>query len=636
MMFKKKGGAKPAEAVVPGTSDSTSSTAAAQPNGNDGQGTSQPLEPTVTTATEDIVYPEGLRLGLLIASTFITMFLVSLDRLIVSTAIPQISNDFHSVTDIGWYGSSYLLTSCAFQLLFGKIYTFFAVKPVFLISIFLFELGSAVCGAAPNSVAFIIGRSIAGLGSAGIIAGVIVVIVYAVPLHKRPLYQGMFGAVFGVSSVIGPLLGGVFTSKVTWRWCFFINLPFGAVASVFIAFLLQVPERDTTKVPLKEKILQLDLYGTTALLPGVVCLLLALQWGGLEYQWSDGRIIALLTLAAVLLTAFVLIQIFKPDTATIPPRIFLQRSILAGVWATITIGAQMMIFVYFLPIWFQAVKGVNAVDSGIRLIPICLSMVIASMICGALTMRIGYYTPFMIFGCCFIAIGAGLLSDLQVDTPDPRWIGYQIVAGWGIGNTFQAPNLAAQTVLPLRDVPVGTSLLNFSQLLGGAIFISVGQNVLNNQLLERLGPLPGFHPQMLLESGATELIARLPEAIRSEALFQYNEALRKVFQVGVIMACLTILGAVAMEWRSVKKNVKKESAAAAEEGKAQSEEAAAVTGSASKPEVLDESRDVTDDGGEKKVRDEGDDNKDAVSEPYSQAGAIASPEETEKDESKKL
>ncbi len=225
------------------------------------------------------------------------------------------------MTDIGWYGSAYLLTNCSFQLLYGKIYTFFSVKAVFISAVFLFEVGSAICGAAPNSVAFIVGRAIAGLGSSGIMSGAvsskiplhrgpspffwdplprvnkadlispsslqIVIIVYAVPLHKRPLYQGLFGAVFGLSSVIGPLLGGAFTTKVTWRWCFYINLPFGGIAMVFIFLLLKVPDRETTKLPLVKKILQLDLYGTTALLPGCICLLLALQWGGLTYPVSN-------------------------------------------------------------------------------------------------------------------------------------------------------------------------------------------------------------------------------------------------------------------------------------------------------------------------------------------------------------
>ena len=238
------------------------------------------------TAPADIVYPTGLKLALLITSIFVTTFLVSLDRLIISTAVPQITDDFHSVTDIGWYASAYLLTNSAFQLMFGKIYTFFSVKTVFLTTIALFEVGSAICGAAPNSVAFIVGRAVAGLGSAGITCGAIVTLLYAVPLHKRALYQGMFGAVFGVSSVVGPLLGGAFTSRVTWRWCFYINLPLGGAAMVLVFFLLHIPDRKETRQPLGAKLAQLDAAGTAVLVPGVVCLLLALQWGGSQYSVS--------------------------------------------------------------------------------------------------------------------------------------------------------------------------------------------------------------------------------------------------------------------------------------------------------------------------------------------------------------
>jgi hypothetical protein len=214
----------------------------------------------------------------------------------------------------------------------------------------------------------------------------------------------------------------------------------------------------------------------------------------------------------------------------------------------------MMNLVYFLPVWFQAIRGVSAVDSGIRLLPMLLPMVFASIGTGIFVSKVGYYTPPMLVGTCLMTIGVGLLTTLQVDTGSGKWIGYQILYGFGLGMTFQAPNLAAQTVLPKRDVPIGTSLMFFGQLLGGAIFISIGQNVLNNELVKRLSHLPGFNPALLLSEGATTLIQQLPASIRGAVLVGYNESLRQVFYVSLVMCCLVILGAAALEWRSVKKN----------------------------------------------------------------------------------
>ncbi|KAK5242203.1 hypothetical protein LTS06_011670, partial [Exophiala xenobiotica] len=485
-----------------------------------------------------------------------------------------ITNEFNSADDIGWYGTAYLLTNCAFQLVFGKLYQVFSVKATFLASIILFEAGSALCGAAPNSIAFILGRAIAGLGSGGIVTGVMVVIVYAVPLHKRPKYQGFFGAVFGVSSVTGPLIGGAFTTNITWRWCFWINLPLGGVAMVLIFFLLQVPDRLSTNKPLKQKLQQLNVLGLLALFPGIVCLCLALQWGGTTYAWSEGRIVALLVLAFVLLIGFVLIQIWKPEQATVQPRIFIQRSIMSGFWASCCTGAHQTLFVYYLPIWFQAIKGVSAVSSGIHLLPMVIPIVVATIMTGQLVSRIGYYTPFMIFGVCLAAIGSGLLTTLEINTTAGLWIGFQILYGFGLGSCSQAPNMAAQTVLKREDVSVGASLMFFGQTLFGAVFVSVGQNVLDNQLANRLAGIPGVTPQLIQSTGATDLLNLIPAKYHAEVLKAYNASLRVCFQVALIMACLSILGAMSMEWRTVRKNLppkKPDSDREAEEGNVKQE-----------------------------------------------------------------
>ncbi|KAK2923206.1 hypothetical protein FoTM2_016728, partial [Fusarium oxysporum f. sp. vasinfectum] len=490
-----------------------------------------------TTTTPDDVYPTGVKLALLLLAVFVNMFLVALDRLVISTAIPQITDDFHSVTDIGWYGSAYLLTNCAFQLLFGKIYTFFSVKFNFLSAILLFEIGSAICGAAPNSVSFIFGRAIAGLGSAGIMSGTLVIIVYAIPLRKRPMYQGIFGAVFGLSSIIGPLLGGVFTTEVTWRWCFYINLPFGGLAIVFIFLLLNIPDRDSTKLPLKSKVSQLDLLGTGALMPGVVCLLLALQWGGSTYAWSAWRVVLLF------------------DPLRDSPRRLRRRANSEARHGnspfTHLCSAQYPCRVLLNIVYRLANDDLHILPT--HLVPSYQRPV---------GDRFRHQTPAL--GSCHGGILGRdrrandphwLLRAIpdhgRVDTGEAKWIGYQVLFGWGLGSSFQAPNLAAQTVLPTDDVPIGTSLMLFSQLLGGAVFISVGQNMLGTQLLERLKGVPGFDTAFLQNEGATT-ITQLPDSVKPLVISAYNEALRDVFRVGLIMACLTIFGALAMEWRSVK------------------------------------------------------------------------------------
>ncbi|KAK2060598.1 major facilitator superfamily transporter [Colletotrichum caudatum] len=563
MFFRKhdKGAAVPTTTTTTTTADQPASSRTSkihddedhqQQNQQQQQQQQQNVLTHTSTSRSEVQYPTGLKLFLVLISVFMTMFLVALDRLIIATAVPRITDDFHSVTDIGWYGSAYLLTTCAFQLLFGKLYAFFPIKNVFLSSVILFEVGSAVCGAAPSSPAFIAGRAIAGVGGAGIIAGTIVVMVHSVPLHRRPKYQGAFGAVFGLASVLGPLLGGAFTTKATWRWCFYINLPLGGVSLVVIALVMTPPDQDLDDTSLWSKLRQLDFLGTAVFIPGVVCLLLALQWGGVEYAWNNPRIIALLVLAFVLIASFVAVQVFLPETATIPPRIMLNRSIAFAAWAAFSIGAQMMIFTYYIPIYFQAIQGVSAVESGIRTLPLVLSMTVSVAAGGGLIARVGYYTPVMLVGVSVMAVGAGLLTTLGVHSGPAKWVGYQIIYGLGMGMCFQAPNLAAQTVLKKKDVPIGASAMFFSQTLGGAVFISVGQNVLNNELVKRIRGLPGLEGVDIKGSGATTL-TQLPAAVRGPVLEAYNDALRVVFVVGLVLVCSAMLGAAGMEWKSVKK-----------------------------------------------------------------------------------
>ncbi|OKL63295.1 hypothetical protein UA08_01711 [Talaromyces atroroseus] len=505
-------------------------------------------------------YPGPWSLAAIMVALYFAVFLVALDRTIIATAIPRITDDFHALGDIAWYGSAYLLTSCSFQLLYGRIYTFYKPKWVFLAAIIIFEIGSAVCGAAPTSTAFIVGRALAGLGACGIFSGCIVIITDAVPLRKRPMMTGFMGSLFGIASVVAPVMGGAFTDNVSWRWCFYINLPIGAVTILVILFILKAsppPNPSPAHTPL-ERLNQLDPLGTAAFLPGMVCLILALTWGGTAYAWSNERIIALFVLSGVLIIAFVLIQMWKQETASVPPRLAKKRTIAAGFLFSFCVGSSMMIFVYYLPIWFQAIKGVSAVKSGIMNIPLVLSLVIGSIFAGVAVSRLGYFTPFMLAGSVIMSIGAGLISTFTTTTGHSKWIGYQFLFGIGIGLGMQQGSVAAQTVLDRKDVPTGASLMMLAQAFGGAVFLAVAQTIFGNSLSSQLhanipGPNGAEVAAAVINAGATGFRKVVPPEDLPLILPAYNKALTNTFYAGVGLACASIIGGLATEWVSVKK-----------------------------------------------------------------------------------
>lgn len=251
---------------------------------------------------------------------------------IPATAIPRITTVFNSLGDVGWYGSSYLLFTTSLQPSFGKIYTFFNVKYTYLVALGIFEVGSIVCALAKSSFMLIVGRAIAGAGAAGLFSGGMTIIGFTVPLQRRAIFIALLSSMFGIASIVGPLVGGVLTDapNLTWRWCFWINLPFGAVALLAVSLFFKNPKRKNLDLTFKQKLAQMDLFGASILIGGIVCLLLALQWGGSVYPWSDSRVWGCLLGFCLFITAFIALQLWLGEKATIPPRIMKQRTVAAG------------------------------------------------------------------------------------------------------------------------------------------------------------------------------------------------------------------------------------------------------------------------------------------------------------------
>ncbi|CAK5272638.1 unnamed protein product [Mycena citricolor] len=516
---------------------------------------SAPTEKSAELEEEEIVYPSGLRLGLLTIALCLSVFLVALDNTIIATAIPKITDQFKSLNDVGWYGSAYQLTTAATQLLFGKFYTFMPVKWVFITAILVFELGKSVSLLALTSGDLTYDITC----SAGIFSGAMIIVANTVPLARRPIYTGIIGGTFGIASVAGPLMGGVFTDKLSWRWCFLINLPPGAFTLLFLTFFFTMPGKPPVReeMSFKDRLMQFDPMGTAIFIPAIVCLLLALQWGGSKYPWKDGRVIGLFVVFGVLISAFIAIQFWQGDRATIPLRIFKKRTIWSSAWYLFAIGSGFMIFSFYLPIYFQSIHNVSAVNSGISTLPMILSLVFASISVGVVIAQVGYYAPFMIASTIIASVGAGLITTLGVSSGHTKWIPYQVIFGLGLGLGLQQPSLAVQTVLDMIDVPSGTAIIMFSQTLGGALFISVGQNVFTNQLVSGLAKYAaGLDPNVVLSAGATSLRSNVPADKLAGVLLAYSHALDSAFYVGVAMTGLSIIGCLSIEWRSIKgKNI---------------------------------------------------------------------------------
>lgn len=321
-----------------------------------------------------------------------------------------------------------------------------------------------------------------------------------------------------------------------------------------VGIFFKSPDRKHSKLTLKQKIGNIDLIGAFFLISAIVCLLLALQWGGSVYPWTDSKVWGCLLGFGLLIISFTALQIYKGEKATIPPRIILrQRTVFGCAFFSAFLAMALYTHIYFLPFYFQAVKGTTAEGSGIRTIAYLVSNTIAAIVVGGSITILGPYVPFLWIGSALFCVGSGLLQTLQVDSSAGKWIGYQILAGVGAGTCVQIPFIAVQVVLSKKDMPVGNAIAIFFNSLGGALSISIAQNIFSNTLIKDM-PIyaPGVNPQVIIQAGATHVRDVVTKAQLPGVLEAYDVAVTRAFILAIACTGIAFCVSFVFEWKSVK------------------------------------------------------------------------------------
>jgi EmrB/QacA subfamily drug resistance transporter len=494
-----------------------------------------PPEETGFTHRQILVIMSGLMMG---------MFLAALDQTIVSTALPTIVGDFHSSNLLSWVITAYLLASTASTPLWGKAGDLYGRKRIFQLAIVVFLVASALCGASRNIYELIAFRGLQGIGGGGLLSLAFAIIGDVIPPRERGRYQGYFGAVFGVASVVGPLAGGFAVDSLSWRYIFYINLPLGIAA-------LAVTNR-VLRLPVRKREVQIDWWGAILLVAGVSCILLATQLGGTTYSWSSWQVIGLFALGAVVLAGFALREATAPEPI-LPLGLFrLQIFTVANIIAFVS-GVAMFGALAFLPQYLQLVHGVSATESGLLLLPLLVGLLAMSISSGLYISRTGKYRWFPLAGTIGVTIGLALLSRLGAHTSLTIISLYVLVFGLGLGLFMQVLVLVVQNAVPMNQMGVATSSVTFFRSMGGAIGASALGAVLTAGITAEF---PKFLPRAVLAGGGNKVaeLIQSPQALDKlklthpaihEGIIQaYSHAIDRLFVVAVPVSILSVIAAL--------------------------------------------------------------------------------------------
>ncbi len=455
------------------------------------------------------------------------MLLAALDQSIVGTALPRITSELGGLDKLSWVVTAYLLTATATTPLWGKISDLYGRRLIFQIAITIFLIGSALCGFAQSIEQLIAFRALQGIGGGGLFSIALSIIGDVIPPRERGRYQGYFGAVFGVSSVAGPLLGGFFTDGPGWRWIFYINLPIG-IAALFITSAV-------LKMPVIKREHKIDYLGALAIVGAVTSFLLYLEWRGRDYGWAEGGALALLGAAVALTAAFIMIE-RRAVEPIIPMRLFTNPTFRIGNIFGFCAGVAMFGAIVFLPLYLQAVQGYSATGSGLAMLPAIFGILSASIVAGLLMSKTGRYKIFPVVGSALIVVALLMMSTLGVDTPYWQIAAYMLVFGVGLGMTMQILLTAIQNDVPHADMGTATGSVTFFRQMGGAIGTAVFGAVLGSRLALYLAEGldgAGLPIATTVDVNDVEAIQALDGPARDVVLGAFADALDDVFLIGV-------------------------------------------------------------------------------------------------------